>query len=905
VTMWRRLGALTAAGESPLLGARIMARALGAVGLSACALTLLWILLPHPPGLDKRVLATAGVLGLGLSGLLITGRLDRMPPRILHALVATGYMLAWVGTFSSESSVGFFYLWVIPFAYLCFTLWLAIAHTALMSAGYATAVAVQEIGNMPSESVVARGALLFGTALVVGSLVRSLAVGLRTGSERFRGSFRDAATAMAIADLDGRLLDVNDAYCSLLGRPREHLVGTSLVRGGCEPPWSRETLNRRGRLTVELRTQRPDGHPVHVRIEATRIDDSGEPYSFALIHDLAASEAAKTLQERHARQQASIAHLGRFALGELELEALFDHVTDVVHDTLEADMTALCRFDAVEEKAETVAGAGWGDSAERWAVVAPGTLLHAALRADGAVTYDRAAADAPRIPVAAANHDAVSGIAMAVPGPDGVWGFLCVHACSARPFEADEREFIAAVSNVLSSAVERFSAEERMRHLALHDPLTGLPNRDLAADRLAVALSRRGRRPGQVAVLLMDLDDFKVVNDSLGHAAGDKLLTTVAPRLQAALRPEDTVARIGGDEFLIVCDGADSARTPSMLAERVLHAAREPVMLESGERFVTASIGIAVADRADADADALLRDADAALYRAKELGRNRYELFDESLRKRAMTRLQVESELRRALDNGELRVFYQPIVDLATRRALGVEALVRWQHPERGLLEPVEFVPLAEETGLVTRLGDQVLRRACVDVAGWQQRFGIPLTVTVNVSGRQLSEGGFEQRAARAVSASALRYGSLRLEITETVLVGEAESAAPALEELHDLGIGIVLDDFGTGYSSLNYLKRFRVDALKIDRVFVADMVTDDGDRAIVDAVLRMSESLGIGVVAEGVEREDQLAALRELGCPTAQGHLFSRALDAATCAEYLRRELAADDAGKRSPLAA
>jgi diguanylate cyclase (GGDEF)-like protein len=437
---------------------------------------------------------------------------------------------------------------------------------------------------------------------------------------------------------------------------------------------------------------------------------------------------------------------------------------------------------------------------------------------------------------------------------------------------------------VISSAVDRNRVEAEVRHRALHDPLTALPNRALALDRLEGALARRRRDGRAVAVLLADLDQFKLVNDSLGHAAGDDLLVALAPRLHDAVRPSDTVARLGGDEFLVVCEQLDGAHEAIRVAERVAQAITQPIVLETGEHFITASIGIAVADSAEALTDDLLRDADAAMYRAKERGRGRYELFDEVLRRRVLLRMRTENELRRGLERGELRVVYQPVVELDGGAVTAVEALVRWQHPQRGLLDPVEFIPVAEDSGLIGALGDWVLAAACRDGAAFQQRFprADPLLMCVNASPRQLANAAFPARVAEAMGRHGLAPGSLALEITENVLMEEAHAPVTVLASLREYGLRLMLDDFGTGYSSLGYLKRFPLDVLKIDRSFVAGLGRDEEDSAIVAAIVQMARALGLTVVAEGVERPEQLERLRELDCDRAQGRLIAEPMPAA-----------------------
>ena len=428
----------------------------------------------------------------------------------------------------------------------------------------------------------------------------------------------------------------------------------------------------------------------------------------------------------------------------------------------------------------------------------------------------------------------------------------------------------------VQDVTERRQAREELAHQALHDPLTDLPNRALFLDRLRVALARAGRRPSSVGVLFLDLDRFKVINDSLGHDAGDQLLIAMAERLQATLRPMDTAARFGGDEFVILCEDLVAEAEAIGIADRVCAAVAEPVLVGDAEVHVTTSIGIALTDDADMPPEDLVRDADAAMYRAKERGKNRYEVFDSDMRARAVARLSVETALRRAIERDELVVHYQPTVSLDTGRIVGAEALVRWRHPDRGVVGPAEFIGLAEETGLIVPIGEWVLRRACLDAADWPTR-----RVWVNLSGRQLSQSNFVDMVTDVLADTGTPSAALRLEISERVLMDDADETVKVLERLRATGIGIGVDDFGTGYSSLARLKQFPVDSVKIDRSFVDGLGRDPEDSAIVTAVVSMAHALGLTAMAEGVETPDQLAELRALGCELGQGYLFGRPLPA------------------------
>jgi diguanylate cyclase (GGDEF)-like protein/PAS domain S-box-containing protein len=481
-------------------------------------------------------------------------------------------------------------------------------------------------------------------------------------------------------------------------------------------------------------------------------------------------------------------------------------------------------------------------------------------------------------------------------------GTVTLHRAETRLLRSDGRVMWAihtssAVRNAeglllystdqVMDVTEQRETAERLAHQALHDPLTGLPNRVLFLDRLEHALERTERTGLQVAVLFLDLDRFKVVNDSLGHGAGDQLLMEVAQRLRTVVRPLDTVARFGGDEFTVLLEDVPDEGQATTIAERIGASISEPFDLSDSEVFVNTSIGIALGHGLAQSPEGLVRDADAAMYRAKERGRARYEVFDERVRATVVERLSMESALHRALARGEFQLHYQPEVDLRTGKVVAVEALLRWRHSERGLLRPGQFISVAEETGLIVPIGSWALREACYQAKRWRDQLrqkvidigGEPLpmpTVWVNLSARQLAHPGLTDSVAEALAESHCDPGSICLEITESVLMGDAGSTSETLEALRDLGVRLGVDDFGTGYSSLVYLKRFPVDLLKIDRTFTDGLGREPDDTAIVTAVVGLAHSLGLTAVAEGVETADQVAALRTLGCDVGQGFFFS-----------------------------
>jgi diguanylate cyclase (GGDEF)-like protein len=416
-----------------------------------------------------------------------------------------------------------------------------------------------------------------------------------------------------------------------------------------------------------------------------------------------------------------------------------------------------------------------------------------------------------------------------------------------------------------------------LSHQALHDTLTGLPNRALVLDRAEQTLARAARQPGTVAgALFIDIDGFKHVNDNLGHAAGDVLLRIVGERLQSTVREQDTVGRLGGDEFVVLVESSTGEAALDILADRLTEVLREPVELADGRKIfsVTASIGVAVGQYATPDD--LLRDADLALYAAKAAGKDRYALFDPSLYEGVEGRLELEADLSSAVEAEQFFLLYQPIFDLPSTRVVGVEALVRWQHPTRGVVAPDSFIPLAEETGLIAPLGRWVLDEACRQAASWAER-GLSIGMSVNVSAYQLGRNGFAEDVRRALQQSGLRPSALTLEITETTLMHDVSAACARLDEIKALGVRVAIDDFGTGYASLSQLQRMPVDVLKIDRSFVAALHDGPQSRELLQAILGVGKALSLTVVAEGIEDREQMTTLEEMGCERAQGFLMAR----------------------------
>jgi diguanylate cyclase (GGDEF)-like protein len=444
-------------------------------------------------------------------------------------------------------------------------------------------------------------------------------------------------------------------------------------------------------------------------------------------------------------------------------------------------------------------------------------------------------------------------------------------------------QLVTANEELKREVAERKQIEEQLLHNAFHDGLTGLANRALFMDHLQLALGRARRNESyRFAVLFLDLDRFKVINDSLGHMAGDQLLVEIARRLEGAMRPGDTVSRLGGDEFVVLLDDLGDAGEAESVAARLQRQLSVPCDLDGHEVFTTVSIGIAHGSTGYHRPEDLLRDADTAMYRAKQLGKARHEVFDQAMHARAMDLLRLEKDLRWAVERGELFIQYQPIVSLDTGALRGFEALVRWQHPERGLILPAKFIPLAEETGLIIPIGRWVLGEACRQMRQWQQLSptDAPLPINVNLSGRQFMQPDLLEQIREILRETGLDPRSLKLEITESVVMEDIDTATRTLEQLRALGVELGIDDFGTGYSSLSYLQRFPVGTLKIDRSFISRITESDGTAEIVRTIMKLAQTLGMEVVAEGVETERQRAQLKALECEFGQGYYFSRPMD-------------------------
>jgi diguanylate cyclase (GGDEF)-like protein/PAS domain S-box-containing protein len=700
-----------------------------------------------------------------------------------------------------------------------------------------------------------------GEATWLGRLLAGLAGGPRAEphGETDGALFRTLAEATAAAVLihqDGRVRYANPAARAMTGYAAEELLGLDfwqLVR-----PESRDALRQREARPAphatrhEVRLVARDGQERWVDLTTARLERDGRPASLVVAFDVSDRKLAESAHREAERRM-------RDFLENVQLIAVLRDARGEISFANEFFL------ELVGGEQEQVVGRDWfeafvppeGRDAQRQA-------FGARLEQGSAPPYEESEI--------LGRFEERRLIA---------WNHTLLHDFQGR---------VIGTASIGADITERRRAERQLVHDAFHDSLTGLPNRALFMDRLGGALARARRRPEQlVAVLFLDLDRFKLVNDSLGHGAGDQLLGQLSRVLSACVRPGDTVARLGGDEFTVLLEGLEQAADAVRVAERIQEALKVPCRVEGHEVFATASIGIALSTREYARPEDLLRDADTAMYQAKGSGRARHQIFDPSMHDRAVQVLALENELRRAVERRSFLLHYQPVVELAGGRIVGLEALLRWEHSERGLVSPAEFVHLAEETGLILEIGAWALAEACRAACGWREELGVETTVNVNLSSRQFSQPNLVEVVAEVLRETDLPPRLLRLEITESAIMETPDSAVAMLQRLRDLGAGVGIDDFGTGYSSLAYLLRFPADTLKIDRSFVAAIGKGGRNAQIVGSIVSLGHGLGMDVVAEGVETEAQREQLIALGCRHAQGYLFSRPVDRERAAQLIR----------------
>ena len=723
------------------------------------------------------------------------------------------------------------------------------------------------------------------------------------GDDVYRQLLERLPTAFYIADMGetGAWHYMSPQIEAILGyTPEEWCADPLLWRKQVHPDDLQKVLAAEAQMDVgettapvdEYRMFHRDGHVVWIRDDGSLIRDStGQLRWHGVLSDITVQKRTEAELERRVAQQAAVARLGERALERVDIAELIEQACACATELLDVELASVAELLPDQETFRLCAGAGWppGHIGNVTVPAGPTTQAGYTILSGAPVVVTDWETEERFTQSLALGVGARSGVSVTIEGLEKPFGIFAAHSMLPRRYGAGDVDFVQAIANVLADALVRQATEDEIRHRALHDSLTGLPNRILFLDRLEQALARLRRGQSLAAVMFLDLDHFKRVNDSLGHQAGDEILTAVAPRLKQALRTTDTVARFGGDEFGILLEDIGSEIAATQAAERIAGVFTRPFVLGSAEHFVTASLGIALV-RGGERADELVRDADTAMYRAKERGRARYELFDDDLRARVVSRLRMETELRQALERRELWLAYQPVISLRDQTIVSVEALLRWRHPERGLISPVEFIPIAEETGLIEPIGLWVIDEACRQAAGWHAAMPDrpPVGISVNLSAVQIANAILPETVAMGVRAADLDPSTLRLEITESVLLGETAGLTETLARLKDLGVHLVLDDFGTGYSSLAYLNRLPLDALKVDRAFVDGLGRDPQDTSITEAIIAMSRALSLPVICEGVETEVQLAELRRMGCDQVQGYYFSRPVDAVAITSML-----------------
>ena len=726
---------------------------------------------------------------------------------------------------------------------------------------------------------------------------------LRRSNERFNLAVR--ATNDIIWDWNLITDEVwwNDNLGKVLGYEREEIDPSNRFWYGNIHPDDRDRVESGlaqlldsggANWSDEYRFRRADGTYAHVFDRGHVVyDENGRPVRMiGAIADITRRKETEETVRSQALQQRLIAEFGQQALASADLEDVLNHAVELVSVTLKVDYCEVLELNADGKALTYRAAAGWPPEWVGRRVVqvrAGGMLAHVLASREPVVVEDHSAET--RFPGSALMQFGIrSGMQVPIMGSQGAYGVLGVHRFTVHRFSRDDASFLQSVANILAVAIDRKSAEEQLAHLAQFDVLTGLPNRYLFHDRLVQSIAQAKRAARAIAVLFIDLDRFKLVNDTLGHRAGDTLLAEAATRLADCVRSGDTVGRFGGDEFGAILTDLGRAADASLVAQKMIDALSQPFQLDGQETFISASVGITIYPADGELPESLVMNADTAMYRAKEQGRNTYQYFTREMNERALARVQMEASLRRALERGEFLMHYQPKMDLATGAISGFEALMRWQHPERGIVSPLEFIPVLEETALIIPAGEWAMREVCRQVKAWKSRgLDVP-PVAVNLSARQFGHKNLDATVRRILYETEVEASLIQFELTESLLMKDPESAARTLKALKESGVAVSVDDFGQGYSSLAYLKRFPLDALKIDRAFIRDVTIDPEDAAITFAIIGLAHSLKLRVIAEGVETREQLDLLFAHGCDEIQGFYFASPASAQECERLLRK---------------
>ncbi|MBD2257329.1 EAL domain-containing protein [Pseudanabaena sp. FACHB-2040] len=762
--------------------------------------------------------------------------------------------------------------------------------------------------------------LRVATAAIALAIERQQAeTALKQAEEKYRSIFENAVEGMFQSTPEGRYLTANPMLAKLYGYASPADLMANLTDIGQQlyvDPSRRQDFMRQMALEgavlgFESEVYRQDGSIIWISESARAIfDDRGWLTGYeGTVEDITQRKQGEVEGWRRDRLLRGVAEASRHLLTVGQLEAAIPQVLATLGLAADVDRVYICENHAHPVTgllamslrhewtqsgiAASISQAHWQNlpyadyGLERWyRAFAQGQSVQGIVRHFPASEQELL------------SQDDILSILMVPIFMDGLlWGYIGFDACHLeRQWSGNEESTLVAIAASLGGAIKRQCTEEQMRYQAFHDALTGLPNRTLFNRQLPLAIDHACQLEQILGVVFLDLDRFKIINDTLGHAVGDQLLQQVTQRLVQQLRTEDIIARWGGDEFTLILPNLQSPDNAAQIAQRISSALRPVFQFDSHELHISSSIGIALFPQDGKDLTTLLQNADAAMYRAKEQGRNNYQFYTTTLNSQANQRLTLENSLHHALERQEFVIHYQPQINVDTGRVIQVEALLRWQHGELGLISPQTFIPLAEETGLIVAIGEWVLRQACHQSRRWQQAGLLDLRIAVNLSARQLQHPSLVATVKTILRESDLQPQNLELEITETAAMRDVESTIETLQALQQLGVRISMDDFGTGYSSLSYLKKFPLHGLKIDRAFVWDVAENAQDRAMVSAIIAMTRGLHLNVVAEGVETQDQLICLRSMGCVEMQGFLFSYPLPAEEMTAYLTASLGEEE---------
>jgi diguanylate cyclase (GGDEF)-like protein/PAS domain S-box-containing protein len=723
---------------------------------------------------------------------------------------------------------------------------------------------------------------------------------LQSSKERFKTMFVQAPLGIALIDsLTGRICEVNPRFASIAGRSMEEMTNIDWLQithpDDVQADLENMALLNTGRINgfqMEKRYLHLDGTAVWIdmTISPLEVEDKAHPRHLCMIQDITERKAAEARIKYLSRVQAVLSGINALILRVQDRDELFSEACRIVVDKGEFLMSLVVIVNPSTKKIVSIASSGKDEELltmikDRWTSIGDisSTMVGQVISGKKPIVLNNSLND-PRLELRTKYAEA--GVHSVVILPlivsDEVVGTISLYASEIEFFHEEEMTLLTELAGNIAFAIDHLDNQERLNYLAFYDPLTRLPNRRLLMDRLQQAMVSSARTSREGALLLIDLDNFKTLNDTLGHHVGDQLLQQIAQRLEACVRDGDTVARLGGDEFVVILENLseqvlEAAAQTESVGERILTALKQPYQFATHEQQSSASIGVTLFHDKHQAINELLKQADIAMYQAKKAGRNTLRFFDPEMQASINARASLESELRKALQQHQFQLHYQIQVDSAYH-PIGAEVLIRWEHPERGMVSPVEFIPVAEETGLILPIGQWVLDSACAQIRAWQQHpLFHELSLAVNVSARQFRQPDFVAQVETALEYHGIMPRLLKLELTESMLQEDIEQTIVTMNSLKAIGVQFSLDDFGTGYSSLQYLKRLPLYQIKIDQSFVRDIVTDSSDRAIVRTIIAMAQGLSISVIAEGVETEEQRQFLLNLGCKHFQGYLFNK----------------------------